>query len=311
MVNKTAPYIIVAFLSLMIIPSVPAADPVPVFVSIAPQKYFVQRIGRNRVDVRVMVPPGASPATYEPRPRQMAALTTAKLYFAVGVPFETAWLPKLEAANPNMKVVHTEQGIEKHPMATHHHGEKQGHHPKDEHLHESDAHTHKDDHHSHGVLDPHIWLSPPLVKIQAAAIREALQEVDPAHRIDFEANYRRFAAALDALDAELRETFAGKPGLAFMVFHPAWGYFARTYGLQQIPIEIEGKDPKPAQLKDLIVHARENGIRVLFAQPQFSSRSAEMIAREIGGRVVVADPLAEDWMANLRAVADKFRSAVK
>mgnify|MGYP006286831497 CR=1 FL=1 len=307
---KTARFRIIVLLSCMIVPSLAAADPIPVFVSIAPQKYFVQQIGKDRVDVRVMVPAGASPATYEPKPRQMAALASARLYFAIGVPFEAAWLDKIQAANPQMQIVHTEAGIEKHPMAAHHHGEKQGQHPKDEHLNESDAHPHKDDHHAHGVLDPHIWLSPPLVKIQAAAIRNALQDADPLHKADYEAHYRQFAADLDALDAELRASFADKQGQAFMVFHPAWGYFARTYGLQQVPIEIEGKDPKPAQLKELIQHARKNDIRVLFVQPQFSARSAEMIAREIGGRVVVADPLAENWMANLHEVADKFKSAL-
>jgi zinc transport system substrate-binding protein len=295
----------------MIIPSLASADPIPVFVSIAPQKYFVQQIGKDRVDVRVMVPIGASPATYEPKPRQMAALSSARLYFAIGVPFEAAWLDKIQAANPGMQIVHTEAGIEKHPMDAHQHAEKQDHSPKDEHLHESDAHAHKAEHHAHGVLDPHIWLSPPLVKLQAAAIRNALREVDPSHRADYEAHFRQFAASLDALDAELRASFADKQGQAFMVFHPAWSYFARTYGLQQVPIEIEGKDPKPVQLKELIQHARQNDIRVLFVQPQFSSRSAEMIAREIGGRVVVADPLAENWMANLREVADKFQSALQ
>jgi zinc transport system substrate-binding protein len=113
------------------------------------------------------------------------------------------------------------------------------------------------------------------------------------------------------MDADLKKTFAGKKGLQFMVFHPAWGYFADTYGLKQVPIEIEGKDPKPAQLKALIQHAREDGIKVIFVQPQFSSQSAELVAREIGGQVAFANPLAEDWMANLREVADKFESALK
>jgi len=300
-----------ALLSLVIISSIAAADPIPVFVSIAPQKYFVQQIAKDRVDVGVMVPAGASPATYEPKPRQIAALSSARLYFAIGVPFEAAWLDKIQAANPGMQIVHTEAGIEKYPMAGHHHGEEEGRHLKDEHLHESDAHAHKDDHHGHGVLDPHIWLSPPLVKIQAAAIRKALQDIDPAHQDNYEVNHRQFAAALDALDAELRASFADKQGQAFMVFHPAWGYFARTYGLQQVPIEIEGKEPKPAQLKELIEQAREHDLRVLFVQPQFSTRSAEMIARAIDGRVVVADPLAQNWMVNLREVAEKFRSAAK
>ena len=279
-----------------------AAEPLGVFVSIVPQKTFVQQIGKDRVDVHVMVEPGASPATYEPRPRQMAALTKARAYFAVGAPFEKAWLKKIAAANPQMRIVHTDHGIAKTPMAAHHH------HEGDDHHHGHAAH---DDHSGHGTPDPHVWLSPPLVVLQARAILDALQAVDPAHADVYAANYRAFVAALVDLDLELKSVFAGRQGMQFMVFHPAWGYFARAYGLEQVPIEIEGKDPKPAQLQELIEHARERDIRVVFVQPQFSTRSAELVAREIGGQVAFANPLAEDWMVNLRHVADKFRAALK
>ena len=255
--------------------NVSAADKLPVFVSIVPQKYFVQQIGKSLVDVKIMVLPGASPATYEPKPQQMADLSKAHIYFAIGVPFENAWLGKIAATNSKMNIVHTNQGIEKLGK------------------------------------DPHIWLSPPLVKIQARNILAALQEADPAHGSVYEANFKEFAARIDQLDTDLKNTLAGKKGLQFMVFHPAWGYFAHAYGLKQVPIEIEGKDPKPAQLEELIEHAREDGIKVIFVQPQFSSQSAELVAREIGGQVAFANPLAEDWMANLRQVADKFEAALK
>ena len=206
------------------------------------------------------------------------------------------------AANPHMKMVRTDLGIEKRAMEPLHHAhgeearEKAG---------------HGADSHAHAGLDPHIWLSPPLVKIQSRAILAALQEADPAHGDAYEANFRAFAGRIDQLDADLKKTFAGKEGLPFMVFHPSWGYFAREYGLVQVPIEIEGKSPKPAQLGALIDHARENGIRVVFVQPQFSTKSARLVAREIGGQVAFADPLAEDWLANLREVADRFRAALK
>ena len=305
-----------------------AADKLPVFVSIVPQKYFVQQIGKDLVDVQAMVLPGASPATYEPKPKQMADISKTKLYYAIGVPFENAWLDKIAAANPDMHVVHTDHGIEKIAMAVHHHHDEGEHHEQEEHDHEKDAHhgeekhdhekdehqgeaTHDEDHHEHAGLDPHIWLSPPLVKNQARTILAALQEADPAHRNVYEANFKSFTAQIDQLDADLKKTFEGKEGLQFMVFHPAWGYFAHAYGLKQVPIEIEGKDPKSAQLKKLIQHARENGIKVVFVQPQFSSQSAEVVAREIGGQVAFANPLAEDWMANLREVADKFQRALK
>ena len=146
---------------------------------------------------------------------------------------------------------------------------------------------------------------------QAQTILNALLEVDPANRAVYEANYKAFISKLAALDAELKSVFAGKQGLQFMVLHPAWGYFARTYGLKQVPIEIEGKDPKPAQLKELIEYAKKNRIKIIFVQPQFSRRSAKLVAKEIGGQVVFADPLAADWPDNLREVAGKFNAALR
>lgn len=274
-----------------------ASAKVPVFVSIVPQKYFVKKIGGDLVDISIMVQPGASPATYEPKPKQMVALSIAKIYFAIGVPFEKAWLKKISAANPKMLVVHTEAGIEKRPMKAHHHPEGEEHHEGEDH---------------HGIKDPHVWLSTPLVKILARNILQGLLEVDPVHSSDYEANYKKFIVELDDLDAEIRGIFAGKGnGMEFMVFHPAWGYFADVYGLHQVPIEIEGKDPKPAQLKHLIEHAKEHGIKVIFVQPQFSIQSAETIANAIGGEVVFANPLALDWANNIRKQAAKFKEALR
>lgn len=286
------------------------ADRIPVFVTLAPQKYFVEQIGKNRVAVHVMVPPGADPHTYEPKPRQMMALSRAKLYFAIGIEFEKAKLEKILSAHPNLKVIHTDQGISKKFMvASGLHTDARGD------LHgEGDGHTadkqEKDPHEPAG-LDPHIWLSPPLVKIQARAILNALQDIDPVHRNAYEANFREFASNIDALHADLKKIFAGEQGLQFLVFHPSWGYFAETYGLQQVPVEMEGKDPKPARLKALIEHARRKNIKVIFTQPQFSTKSAVLLAEAIDGRVVMADPLAEDWPANLRRVAKQFEAALR
>lgn len=300
--NRWRSFIILCAMMGIAIPEISANDRVPVFVSVLPQKYFVQQIGKDHVDVQVMVQPGASPATYEPKPRQMAALAGARLYFSIGVAFESVWLDKIMAANPAMRLVPTDAGIRKIPMATHHHHDEET--PLDG----------KDDHGEtadHGILDPHIWLSPPLVKQQAGKIRDALKVADPPHSADYDANYQNFVAAIERLDDTLKKTFAGKNGLQFMVFHPAWGYFAHAYGLEQVPIEIEGKNPKPAQLQALIAHAREQQIRVVFVQPQFSTKRAELVAREIGGQVVFADPLALNWMANLQEVAGKFAAALE
>ena len=183
------------------------------------------------MDVRVMVPPGASPATYEPRPKQMTGLAVSRIYFAVGVAFENTWLDKIAAVNPGMKVVHTDNGIEKLPMVAHTHPGREG---ADEH---KDSRPDDGDH-GPGGLDPHIWLSPPLVKIQARTILTALQEIDPGHQNSYAANYHEFISRIDELDADLKKTFAGRQNSQFMVFHPAWGYFARAYGLRQVPIEI-------------------------------------------------------------------------
>jgi zinc transport system substrate-binding protein len=292
-----------------------AGEKPTVFVSIVPQKYFVQQISNNLINVEVMVQPGASPATYEPKPSQMARLSSCAAYFAVGVPFESAWLGKISAVNPSMNVVHTDKDIEKIAMARHHHEEEaNGEHHEEGHQeghHENEPSGHDTNPDGHAILDPHIWLSPTLVKKQAEIMLETLTAILPDHAEVFAANYREFVEEIDDLDGFLKATFQGREGKRFMVFHPSWGYFAKEYGLEQIPIEIEGKSPKPSQLGKLIQHARENDIQVIFVQPQFSQKSAEVVAREIRGEVVFADPLAEDWLNNLKEVGEKFKSAVK
>jgi zinc transport system substrate-binding protein len=275
----------------------PADSKLTVFASILPQRYFIERIAADRVQVHVMVEPGASPATYEPKPRQMAQLSEAAAYFAVGVPFERVWLSKIAVANPALRVVHTDHGIEKLPMTPHHHDTDFERHP---------AHMQEG-----GIPDPHIWTSPALVMLQARNILAALVEIDPAHRSHYVQNYGAFIRELVALDTRLLQVFyrTGRRN-RFMVFHPAWGYFADAYGLKQIPIEIEGKVPKPAQIAATVEYAREHGVRVIFVQPQFSTESAQLIAREIDGRVVPADPLSPDWAENLIRQAEAFRSAM-
>jgi len=270
-------------------PCIAASEKIPVFVSILPQKYFAEKIGGEHIDVSVMVEPGGNPHNYEPKPKQMAVLSKAKIYFAVGVTFEEIWLEKFAGINKEMAIIHIDDGVEKISMkADHHEGEK------------------KED---HGTKDPHIWLSPPLVKIQAKNIFNALAAADPEHSRDYEANYNRFITELTDLDTEIRNILSKKgKNKQFMVFHPAWGYFADAYGLEQIPVEIEGKTPKPAELGHLIKHAKEHGIKVIFVQPQFSAKSAEVIAKEIGGKIAFADPLSPDWADNLRQMAEKFVS---
>ncbi|MBW1920251.1 MAG: zinc ABC transporter substrate-binding protein [Deltaproteobacteria bacterium] len=269
-----------------------AATPVKVVVSILPQKYFLQKIGGEFVDVSVMVLPGANPATYEPKARQMAALTKAKIYFAIGVPFEKRWLPRFAKFNSKMVIVHTEEGIEKVAMKSFNPGSRKS--------------------RSAGIKDPHVWLSPPLVMIQARNILRGLVKVDREHRQVYETNYKNFILELVNLDLEIQDMIsADKAGGVFMVYHPSWGYFAKTYGLRQVSIEMEGKEPSPKQLETLIRFAINEGINVIFVQPEFSTKSALTIAGAIKAKVAPADPLALNWADNLRKVAREFVSALK
>ncbi len=296
----------VVFSSFFVAFSASGAERDTVFVSIAPQKYFVEQICGKNCAVEVMVQPGASPATYEPKPSQMRKLKAAKLYFAVGVPFERVWLDKIAQVNKEMRVIHTEQGISRMAMPTHYHHDEE--HKAEHHEVEHDV-DHKTGQQRAG-LDPHIWLAPSLVKIQAETIAQALIEQYPDHKVVFEKNLGDFLQKISDLDLNIKAAFQGMAGREFMVFHPSWGYWARDYGLVQVPVEIEGKNPKPAQLQALIEHAQEHHIKVVFAQPQFSAKSAEMIAAAIKGKVIMIDPLAEDWMENLKKIALIFLAAI-
>ena len=283
---------LVACLWLLAAASVSAGEKVPVFVSILPQKYFVERVGGNQVEVAVLVGPGHSPETYEPTPQQMAALHRARLFFRIGAPFERAWMDRVRSGHPELRIVDNRDGIPLRVL------ESTG---------ESDD-ADRDHRHAQGK-DPHIWTSPPLVKQMATQIRDALIMEAPEHRAAFESNHAVFAAELDALDREIRDRLANLQHRRFMVFHPAWGYFADTYDLQQIPIETAGKSPGPRTLAQLIEAAKNEGVRVIFVQAQFSDRAARAVAQAIGGRVEAIDPLAYDFPANLRHVANLIAEA--
>lgn len=255
--------------------TLPPEGGVNVTVSILPQQYFWERIGGDRANISVMVPPGFSPATYEPRPSQIEELGAAQIYARIRVPFEEAWMERIAAANENVLIVDQSEGIER-----------------------------------IGGTNPHIWLSPKLVKIQAQTIYKSLVEVDPSNESFYRANLEAFLADLDELDATIRGAMSGLQNRSLMVFHPAWSYFARDYGLEMIPIEIEGSEPSAAEMAALIQTARENNIRVIFAQPEFSTQSAETIAQEIDGSVLLISPLAPDWLSNLQRVADTFATVL-
>ncbi len=256
-----------------------------VAVSIPPQKYFVEKIGAEEISVTVMVPPGANPVTYEPRPTQMRQISSASLYFSIGVPFEKVWIKRFLKLNPQLEIVNIQEGIKLYPISSHGEGRHVG-----------------------QMLDPHVWLAPHLVAIQARNILLALVKKAPEKREVFKKNYEIFLKEIMQLDLQLMDIFMPflnkKP--AFMVFHPSWGYFARAYGLIQIPIEEEGKSPTPSHLVELTKKAKEMNIKAIFIQPQFSKRHAEIVAKALGIKIIEVDPLSYNWAQNLLEVAKKI-----
>lgn len=284
------------FLLTGVLLSVPgsAAEPIRVFVGVPPLRTFVEQVGGERVEVHSLVQPGQSPHTYEPTPRQVAALGSADLYVGIGIPFETAQLPRIRAANPRLRVLDAREGVDLRRLESH-----------------DEAHSHRGDatpEHA-AEMDPHVWTSPRLAQRIVLGIRDALTEIDPDNASVYGANYEGFAAELDRLDRDIRALLDPVSVRRFMVYHPAWGYFADTYGLVQVPIEKAGKEPGPRSLAALIDQARQEGVKVIFVQPQLAKKSAEQVAAAIGGRVVVIDPLAADYVASLRQAAQAIAEA--
>jgi len=281
-----------------------------VTVSIVPQKYFVEKIAKDKVDVNLMVKPGFSPATYEPKVSQMKKLTKSDIYFSIGVPFEKVWLKKFENANENMEIIDTTKGIKKLAMAKHTHGEKE--HGHEEHGHEDHGHDdNKKDKHEHTGLDPHVWLDPVLVKTQAKNILDALIKHDSKNSEFYTNNYNTFVKELDELNHEIHEILEPYEHKEFMVFHPSWGYFAKRYHLEQLSIEVEGKEPKPNELVEIINDAKKHNIKIVFVAPQFSQNSAKTISKSLNGTVAVINPLSENWDKELLKTAKEIANSYK
>ena len=273
--------------------SVLASEQLTVFVSIAPQKYFVERITGKHVIIQVMVSPGQSPATYDPSPRQMATLSEASLFFRIGVPYENSLIPKLKNTYSNLKIIDTRRGIK---LRTFHNRAST-----------TDAHH---DHHHASAQDPHTWLDPRLVKIQAGTIFDALCEIDPGRKDIYRKNLDTFIMDLDSIHNEISQVLLPFKGKYFMVFHPSYGYFADTFGLKQIAVERDGKNPSAKQIARWIDLAGKEDIHIVFVQPQFSSAIAKTLAKSIDGKVVRLDPLSLDYFSNLRYMANEIKTAL-
>ncbi|MDD5337876.1 MAG: zinc ABC transporter substrate-binding protein [Dehalococcoidales bacterium] len=290
-VTKLVPVILMLMLAALAIAAagcngdVTSTDKTVVAVTLLPQAGFVEAVGGDKVEVVVMVPPGASPHTYEVTPEQMVQLSKAKMYAKVGsgVEFELAWLDNLIGVNQDMLVVDCSKGIN---LIASEDPDEPG-------------------------LDPHIWLSVKNAKIMVQNICDGLVQVDAANKDYYEANCSSYLAQLTELDNDIETALEGMTNRSFIVFHPAFGYFAKDYNLTQIGIEQEGKEPNADYLVRLINEARAKDIKVVFISPQYSTVSAESVANEIGGEVVIIDPLAKDYITNMRAIEAAMRQAMQ
>jgi len=255
------------------------------FVCIPPQAFFVRQVAGDRVEVSILVGPGQSPHSYEPTPKETAELIKADIYFKIGLPFEERLLKKTADISSGLRIVDTRQGIRMRPPDGHDDDEP-------------------------GGADPHIWLSPPLIALQAEVICNALCGLDPAHAGEFRKNLMQFTTKLSGLDADIQKKLAPFRGRELFVFHPSFGYFTDTYGLVQVSIETDGKEPGPRSLASVMDRARKSGAKVIFAERQFSPKSARAVARGIGAEVVTLDPLAQDCFQNLSDIARRFAEAL-
>jgi len=261
-----------AAFSLLILPGIGgaafAAATIRISVSVLPQACFVERVAGEHAAVHVMVPKGADAETYEPTPQQLVALADSRIYVKVGAPgfpFEEKYLRTALDRNRKLIVVNMSDGVKF----------REG--------------------------DPHVWTSPAAVRIAAQNIAKVLTAQDPANQEEYRRNLLAFLREIDTLDREIRQALSTRKGYAFMVFHPAWGYFADEYGLTQLSIEEEGKPVSAAHIRQMVDLARGKGIRSVLVQKGFDTKSARAIAREIGGEVLETDPLERDWFSGMRS----------
>lgn len=275
------------------------AGPLQVVVTVPPQAYLVERIGGERVATEVLMPSGSSEETWSPSPRQMVALSRADLYVLVGhaaFAVERRHVLPALAENERVSLVDMSSSMDDAGAL----GEEHGH-----------AADHDEHGHSGGADDPHLWTSPRRMRSAAVTIAHALARRDPAGAAAYRTRLDAFLADLDALDAEIRRELAAPIRRRFLVTHPAWGHFAAEYGLEQVAIEKEGKEPSPARLVELVEAARAEGLPVVFSQKGFPESAARALARETGARVVVLDPLARDWLDNMRETARGLAAALR
>lgn len=266
-------------------PSPNNSDKIGVVVSIAPEAEFVQKIGGDKVKITTMVPSGVNPHTYEPLPEQLKETDNARMYAMVGsgLEFENVWMDKLRDSNKRMLIVNCSKGISFIP------NQEIG---------------------DENQYDTHVWVSPRNAEIMAENIYKGLVEIDPANKDYYKSNKDNYIHELNNSDKDINQTLTSTKNKNIMVYHPSWAYFCRDYGLKQISVEDNGKEPTPQGMKTLIDQAKNENIKVIFISPQFSRKSAETIASEIGGQVVILDDLNRNYLQNLNTIKYAFKKAL-
>ena len=254
-------------------------------VTLEPLRYFTEAIAGNNYEVVSMVPKGSSPESYDPTPQQLVNLSKSQAYFRIGyIGFEQAWMKKLEANCPNMKVFDTSKGIDLIRDKGHWHG----------------------DHFHEGGVEPHVWNSTQNALIIADNIYQALCELDSTHQEDYQKRLDVLKQTIRQTDANVR-TLVENADSTFLIYHPALSYFARDYGLKQVSIEEGGKEPSPAQLKTLIETCRNENVHTIFVQQEFDQKNAQLIANELGVNIVSINPLSYDWVKEMIRIAEALK----
>jgi zinc transport system substrate-binding protein len=256
-------------------------------VSIAPFKYFVEEIAGNDFTVNIMVPAGADPHTYEPFPEQINKLRKSAGYISNGyLGFEKNWLDRFYETNPTMKKLSLGDGID--PLASEHHHEGG---------------------HMEGA-DPHYWVSPRCAFVIAASVEKFLIELNPLQKQKYETNYQLLISKIQEVDARAKELFSQLSSKDFMIYHPNLAYIARDYGLEEIPVEFEGKEPTPFRMKELIDRARKDNLKTIFVQLEYDTKNAKAIAGEIGAKIILIDPLSENWQKSTMDIINALHTSL-
>lgn len=272
---------------------------ITVAAGVPPIKGFIDAITQGDMEVVTMIPPGNSPTNYQPSPKELQKFSDAKVYFAMGVPAENSnIIPKAKDLNENIEIVNLAKGVsEVYPMRN---------------FSEDEDHSHEEDEdHDHEGEDPHIWLSPKRVIEMIDIIRDKLIEISPENEETYKENAENYKDELSTIDDSIKETLKGVKNQSFIIYHPSFGYFADDYGLNMIAIEESGKEASAKRITEVIDFAKDNNIKFVFYQGEFSSTQAETIAKEIDGEAIKVNPLSEEYIENMKNISEKFKEVLK